>query len=266
MSDVRENSDFPTITAEPLSAAEVAAARSEYRMLKRLLIVALWVSCALALSLNLADPDLWGHVRYGQDVLRDGQLHRTATHTYTAVDSPWVNHENIAELTYAAIYAWFDDEGLLIFKTLVGLAILVAMGWVGHRNGVKLLTMSAFLLLIANNLTAFFPVRPQVLSFAWCTLMLLVFEKAFTGWHLWIRNHAPAMEQPPEGTCAGHHANLPGYCCWRRSWCCGPIRMEHSSLAHASRALTCWVERWKVCTFADATLFPWRSRAAGLGQ
>ncbi len=192
-----ENQPFAMIEPEPLGEAELAAARGEYRMLKWLLVVALWVSCALALSLSLADPDLWGHVRYGQDVIRDGHLHRTATHTYTAVGYPWVNHENIAELTYATVYAWFDDEGLQVFKTLVGLGILALMAWVGHRNGVKIVAISAFLLLVANNLTAFFPVRPQVLSFAWCALMLVVFERAFTGWSLWLRDKEGAANSAP---------------------------------------------------------------------
>lgn len=201
MNDSPDTEPFPALERQPLSEAELAAARSEYRMLKRLLVAALWVGCALALSLNLADPDLWGHVRYGQDVIRDGYLHRTATHTYTAVDYPWVNHENIAELTYATIYRWFDDEGLLVFKLLVGLAILGGMAWVGQRHGVKAIAMSAFLLLVANNLTAFFPVRPQVFSFAWCAAMLLVLELTFTGWSMWLRDRDNQSDTAPIDTC-----------------------------------------------------------------
>lgn len=171
---------------QEISPEDLAAAKSEYRLLKRLMIAALWVSCALALSLNLADPDLWGHVTYGQDALRDATLHTTATHTFTAVDYPWINHENLAELTFALGYKWLGDEGLLVGKCLLGLAILAAMAWIAHRHGVRHLTVAAFLLLVANNLTAFFPVRPQLLSFAWFTLLLIVFEQAFRGWRGWL--------------------------------------------------------------------------------
>lgn len=181
----------------PISPEDLAAAKSEYRLLKRLVIAALWVSCALALSLNLADPDLWGHVTYGQDALRDAKLHDTATHTFTAVDYPWINHENLAELTFALGYQWLGDEGLLVAKCLLGLAILAAMSWVAHRHGVRHLTMAALLLLLANNLTAFFPVRPQLLSFAWCTLLLLLFEQAFQGWREWLTR---ACDYTPGGT------------------------------------------------------------------
>ncbi|QDU58672.1 hypothetical protein [Aeoliella mucimassa] len=189
-----QSDDFSPVKRTEISESELACAKREYRLLRRLVILALWVGCAVALSLNFTDPDLWGHVTYGQEVIRDGHLHRTATHTFTAEGYPWVNHENIAELTYATIYTWFDDEGLQIFKCLVGLAILGAMAWAAHRQGVRPLTMAAFLLLLANNLTAFFPVRPQVLSFAWCTTLLLTLELAFTGWRAWLVDE-PASDE-----------------------------------------------------------------------
>ncbi len=189
-----ESTDTP-----PLSEADLAAAKREYRFLKRLLLLSLWVSCALALSLNLADPDLWGHVRYGQDLLADGALPATATHTFTAPDYPWVNHENIAEIVFAVGYAWVGDTGLLVGKCLLGLVILATMAWVASRHGVRALTMAAFLLLIANNLTAFFPVRPQLLSFAWFTLLMLVLEQSFRGWHEGLnRENASEGHEPVE--------------------------------------------------------------------
>ena len=50
------------------------------------------------MSRSGADPDLWGHVTYGKEVLRDGHLHETTTWSYAVNDFRWVNHENIAEL------------------------------------------------------------------------------------------------------------------------------------------------------------------------
>ena len=54
-----------------------------------------------ACSSNVADPDLWGHIQYGREVIQSGQLPRTATWTYVAEGTPWVNHEIIAELLLA---------------------------------------------------------------------------------------------------------------------------------------------------------------------
>lgn len=192
---------FSSVVKQPLSDAQLSAAQREYRMLKWLVVAALWLACALSLSLNIADPDLWGHVHYGQELLSEGELPRTATHTYTAEGYRWVNHETVAEVAYATIYTWFDDEGLLAFKLLAGLATLACMAWVAHRHGVGPLATAAFLLLVANNLTPFFPVRPQVFSFAYCGLMLLLLELAFTGWSLWLHDSQGRAEAAPDGAC-----------------------------------------------------------------
>ncbi len=82
-------------------ASLAAVARREYRLFKWGIVLALALGCASPLAFNLVDPDLWGHVRYAEDWLADGQLPRTATHTFTAVDHPWINHENLAELAFA---------------------------------------------------------------------------------------------------------------------------------------------------------------------
>ena len=52
-------------------------------MVERALLTATMLTCAVALSPNPADPDLWGHVRYGQDLLAEG-LPATTTYSYTA--------------------------------------------------------------------------------------------------------------------------------------------------------------------------------------
>lgn len=198
MPTLEANDGFSSVVKQPLSDAQLSAARREYRMLKRLVVAALWLACALSLSLNIADPDLWGHVHYGGELLAAGELPLTATHTYTAEGYRWVNHETLAEVTFAGVYTWFGDQGLLSLKLLLGLATLVGMAWIARRQGVGPLATAIFLLLIANNLTPFFTVRPQVFSFACCGLMLLLIELAFTGWRSWLRDSSAASEQASE--------------------------------------------------------------------
>ena len=156
--------------------------RREYLWLKRATILALALACAMPLSLNLVDPDLWGHVQYGQDWLAEGELPRTASHTFTAVDYPWVNHENLAELAFAKGYQVLGVSGLLIAKCLWGMAILASMVWIARRHGVHAFTAWLLMLLVAANLQAFFPLRPQLLSFALCALTLVLLDRGFQSW------------------------------------------------------------------------------------
>ncbi len=161
----------------------IETARRQWRWLKWTTIGAMALSCAVALSLNLVDPDLWGHVKYGQDWLATGQLPQTATHTFTASDHPWINHENLAELALAEGVRLLGTNGLLAAKCFLGLVILASMVSIAGWRGVHPLVAWALMMLVARNLTAFFPMRPQLLSFVWCAVVLIALDRAFANWN-----------------------------------------------------------------------------------
>lgn len=175
------SADLPAdASAQPVDLDE---ARRTYRLLKIGVVATLALSCAIPVSLNLVDPDLWGHVKYGQDWLADGHLHRSATHTFTAVDYPWINHENAAELLFALGYVKLGIYPMVLLKCLLGLGILTSMVFIARRHGVKLIAAWALMLLVAANLQAFFPLRPQLLSFLLFTLALICTDRAFADWY-----------------------------------------------------------------------------------
>jgi len=156
--------------------------QSEQRLLSRLTRIVLALAALWALTLNLVDPDLWGHIRYGQDYLATGELPPTATYTFAAADTPWINHENLAELCLATGYRYLGTVGLLTAKCLIGLGILLAMVWSARRQGVHWFAAWTAMLLVAANLHPFFLLRPQLFSFAFCTLVLLLLEVSFSDW------------------------------------------------------------------------------------
>jgi hypothetical protein len=172
-------------TCYPITAREFAgetAAHREMRLLELTATLALALACAWPLALNLADPDLWGHIRYGQDWIATGELPRTATHTYTAVDYPWINHENLSELAVAACYNTFGVGGMLLAKCLLGMTIIASMVWIAGKRGVHPLIAWALMLVVTTNLQPFFPLRPQLFSFACCATMLVLLDRAFRNW------------------------------------------------------------------------------------
>ncbi|HYO24736.1 MAG TPA: hypothetical protein VEQ85_07285 [Lacipirellulaceae bacterium] len=157
-------------------------ARQQYRLLKIGVLSMLVLACALPLSLNLVDPDLWGHVQYANDWMAAGQMPRTATHTYSAEGHPWVNHEIAAEFALAWGANHLGIHPMLVLKCLLGLAIASAMAWTARRHGAATLAVWSLLLLVCANLQAFFPLRPQLLSFALCTVALVCLDRAFEPW------------------------------------------------------------------------------------
>src|SRR3954454_15284796 len=110
--------------------------------LDRGIVAAVVLACGVALSLNVADPDLWGHVQYGRDALAHG-LPTTTTYSYIAEGYPWVNHEIVAEIAMAYGANWFGATGLLIGKSLLGLVVLGVILWRARARGVGVMTCAA---------------------------------------------------------------------------------------------------------------------------
>jgi hypothetical protein len=168
--------------SSPTPVSFVEEARRQYRLLKIGVLALLALACAHSFSLNLVDPDLWGHVRYGQEWIAEGTLPRTATHTFTAVEYPWINHENAAELLMAVGFEHLGVYGMLVAKCLLGMAIVGVMAWTAMRHGVSAIAAWALLVLVAANMQTFFPMRPQLLSFALCTAALVCLDRGFSPW------------------------------------------------------------------------------------
>src|SRR5262245_29768663 len=80
----------PRTSSPPFAAWALLVA-----MVRLLLLVA-------AIPTN-ADPDLWGNLRFGLDIL---SIHRISTvdlYSFTQ-DVPWINHEWLAQVTMAIAY------------------------------------------------------------------------------------------------------------------------------------------------------------------
>ncbi len=144
--------------------------------------LAFLLGCAVALSPSSVDPDLWGHVQYGEELLAEGVLPESSTHTFTAVGHRWINHENISELVFALGYRTFGAHGLLIGKCLLGLVVIGLMIWQAQRRGVGFAVTCAVMLLVATSLTAFWPARPQLLSYVLFALLITLLGQAFAPW------------------------------------------------------------------------------------
>ena len=75
------------------------------RISHRLALHALWIATALRLLVpSAADPDLWGHLLFG-DVFLHAGIVSTNGFAYTTPAHPWIDHELGAEAVMAAVYA-----------------------------------------------------------------------------------------------------------------------------------------------------------------
>ena len=138
--------------------------------------------CLFWFSETVADPDLWGHIRFGQDILRTGALIQTDTYSYRTAGQSWINHEWLSELIFAVIYDHLGPQGLIAFKVLVSL-VIVGLSYV-HLSCRGLGPWPSVFLLLLICLPfrmGLGTIRPQIFTYALFFLVLLLLDWAEAG-------------------------------------------------------------------------------------
>lgn len=124
------------------------------------------------LIMQQADPDLWGHVKFGLDHLSLGALQHVDPYSYTASGKPWVNHEWLFEIVLAAAYRAGDSAGLLALKAAATFSTGLLLWKLTRRGSKDILARSVVFTLSFLVLSRFSLVRPQLASFFLFSLLL----------------------------------------------------------------------------------------------
>lgn len=149
--------------------------------LPRWSIVALIVAASFfALAETVADPDLWGHVAFGQDILEKGQIIQPDPYSYLTKDYPWINHEWLAEVTYALLYDNLGPPGLVIFKTILSVSIIVGLVYlVGTPDDLPALIAVAITLVPLR--MGLGTCRPQLFTYFFFTIVIMAIREREDG-------------------------------------------------------------------------------------
>jgi hypothetical protein len=152
--------------------------------------VALWCALLAAVTYTSTDPDLWGNVRFGLDILRDGSVPHTDPYSFTT-DREWVNHEWLAEVFIGDAFRAGGDVGLILLKVATIGALLLLLGWTLRREGVSspivLDAAAAAAVVLAFDQVRY--VRPQLfslLAFAVLLSCLTATQRGFRRALLWL--------------------------------------------------------------------------------
>lgn len=136
-------------------------------------------------SFVTADPDLWGHIKFGEDIWFSGSLPDTDSYSFTAYNQPWINHEWLCELLFYLTYHLFKDAGLLIGKLIIGLCLTVYLCKVCRFRKQTPIIYAFVLVLAIFVISPGFMIRPQIFSFLFFTLFVylihlqLIFNKNY---------------------------------------------------------------------------------------
>jgi len=119
-----------------------------------------------------ADPDLWGHIRFGQAVLSQHHLVLNDPYSYSAPGHRWLNHEWLTEILMALLYNHLGVAGLKLWKfgcaAATVLLLAAGMAETGAAPSVRLNTLTAAAVALMPQMEF----RPQVFTF--CLLAALL--------------------------------------------------------------------------------------------
>lgn len=147
-----------------------------------------------------ADPDLWGHILFGEEIWDAGSIPKTDPYSYTAPNHVWINHEWLMELLFFFIYDSTGSTGLLAFRLVLGMTIIHLLSSLYFRRASNLLVYALHFILLIHVIASGFAMRPQLITFLLTALLVVILQHFFEGRHrvilwmpllilLWVNSH-----------------------------------------------------------------------------
>lgn len=139
---------------------------SSARALRLAFIVLVASLAVFQFSENTADPDLWGHITFGRQIIHDAAIPRSDLYSWTVRGRPWINHEWMAEIALGGAHQLLGGGGVLLLKMAVGLltfALAVRLGSEGLSWPARFVTWTVAAL-AAVEISYGFAARPQIFT------------------------------------------------------------------------------------------------------
>jgi hypothetical protein len=135
------------------------------------------LAIAIADSARFADPDLWGHLVFGRDILASGHAPIVDSYSYSAFSRPWVDHEWLSEAAMALAFGAGGVVGLKMLKLALTAVVIVTMALAIGETGASAALQLAILLPIAVRLSIQLQFRPQMFTFAMLSALLALLAR-----------------------------------------------------------------------------------------
>jgi len=126
-----------------------------------------------------ADPDLWGHLKFGADHWHTGYMANEDPYSFTAHGHRWINHEWLAELLFYLTYRFFGDPGLLFGKLAIGLSVVWILLKMCDMRRHHPLSLAFGMILAIYAARMGFMIRPQLFSFLFFAAFLYLLHLYF---------------------------------------------------------------------------------------
>ncbi len=147
--------------------------RSQSESLQLLMLVLVLLLVFLMASRSPTDPDMWWHLRAGEETIKGGKPLVIDTMTFTMSGERWVNHSWLSQVILYLAYNYFEYPGLSLYVALMATATMFVL-YQSLKGGVFL--RAGIIVLVCAVIAPVWSPRPQQFS-------LLLFS-ALTAWLL----------------------------------------------------------------------------------
>src|SRR5215216_1793326 len=120
------------------------------------------------------DPDLWWHLKAGQQIIDTRSIPYTDDYSFTKQGSEWVAHEWLSEVIIEGLYRLTGMVGLV---TIFSLIIVIALWLTYRRCDGKPYAAGITILLAAAASSPLFGIRPQMLTLLLASVYIILLER-----------------------------------------------------------------------------------------
>jgi len=120
------------------------------------------------------DPDLWWHLKAGQQIIDTRSIPHTDDYSFTKQGSEWVAHEWLSEVIMETMYRL---TGLVGLVTIFSLIIVIALWLVYRRCDGRPYAAGIAILLAAAASSPLFGIRPQMLTLLLASISIVLLER-----------------------------------------------------------------------------------------
>lgn len=144
-------------------------------MLKRLLLIFLYIILVLFLVNKLTDPDLWWHLGSGKYILESGAIPKTDVFSYTAFQNRWIDLHWLFQLIIYLLYKFTGVNGIIFLQMLIVAGTFSLFFLPGYKSN-RLLSAAVFLAVILVWEERFL-VRPEIFSILFIGLYFHIIDR-----------------------------------------------------------------------------------------
>ncbi|HUY38852.1 MAG TPA: hypothetical protein VMV13_08465 [Candidatus Binataceae bacterium] len=135
------------------------------------------IAVMIADSVRIADPDLYGHLRFGQQILLAARVPRFDTYSYSITGLRWISHEWLSDVLLSWVYLHGGVVGLKLMKLGCTGAIVVLLLEAMRETGASAVTQISIMLVAGIRLSAQMQFRPQIFTYLLLAALLMLLTR-----------------------------------------------------------------------------------------